>query len=390
MKPSRRWLFLIAVLALASPLLAQRECGLPVKNNLQYLGPHSEGGGPDPAVVKISENGGREAVWVQYFFSRSDAVRIVRTDDSGRSWQPDANFHETSVLHSENLSVVYRTKQDGLLQKSSDGGIHWSDCKFNVNGFSAQHFAATASHDEHGVLNFSLSAISPRTPSTIYGTFGVTVPTKFAPLSGVYVSRDAGDNWVMFAPGLRGDDANELTQLGISPSNPQMMIGHATSGMVMSEDGGKTWLPVGQQADLERPADLAGRKEGLETAAKRGLVAAYGLYPRMTHLKVQQVAFQPGNSRVIYLLTNKGLYKTVDSARSWKLVYVPKPYVGKPPLLYGITSLFLDPSDANRLYLGTLDKVLVSDDAGCHFRTFFDWHTSRANHEARSRAIGRG
>jgi hypothetical protein len=391
----RQWLLLVAVLSMSSPLFAQHRCGISVKNSLRYLAPHSDGRDADPTVVKISENPGRETVWVQYFFSLSDAVRIVRTDDSGHSWRPDPTFHETSVIHSENLSVVYKKKQDHLLQKSLDGGIHWTDCKFNVNGLSAHRFADASLHDRRGTLIFSLSAIDPRNPATLYGTFSVEVKAsgemnlKSASLPGVYVSRDAGDNWAMFAPGLRGDEANELTQLGISTSNPQIMVGHATSGVVITRDGGKTWLPVGQQTDLERPTDLAGRKEALERAAKRGLVAAYGLYPPMTHLKVQQIAFQPGDSKVIYLLTNKGLYKTVDSGRGWNLVYVSKPYAGKPPLLYGIKSLFLDPSDANRLYLGTLDKVFVSDDGGCHFRTFFDWHSFNGNHGARPVERGR-
>lgn len=379
------WLLLIALLSMASPLLAQRKCGLPVKNNLQYLGPHSEGGDPDPVVVRISKNGGHETVWVQYFFSRSDAVRIARTDDSGHSWRPDFKFHEMSAMHSQNLSVVYRRKQDGLLQRSSDRGIHWTDCKFNVNGLSAHHFATSSVHDERAILHFDLSAIDPRNPATLYGSFRAEVKAsgktnlKYAVLPGVYVSRDAGDNWAIFAPSLRVGETNEHTQLGINPSNPQVMVGHATSGVVISRDGGKNWLPVGQQAELEEPANLAGRKEGLTALSKRGLVAFHGMHPPMTHLKIRQIVFRPGDRKVIYLVTNKGLYKTVDSAKSWDLVYV-----GNPPLLYGIKSLFLDRSDAERLYLGTRDRVLVSEDGGCHFRPFFDWATYIGKNEAHS------
>jgi hypothetical protein len=385
--PSRTRLLLLAVLLLPSPLSSQCKCGIPVKNDLQYIGPHSEGGDPDPSVARISEHDGRMTVWVQYFFSRSDATHAVRTRDGGRTWQPDPQFHETPFLHSETLSVVYKASQNGLLQRSLDNGVHWVECKFNVNGLSPQRFAATASHNDRGILNFSLSTIDPRTPATIYGNFWVGIGPKVdaetysgspVALPGVYVSHDAGDTWTMFAPDLRSLTANEMTQLGIDPSNPQKMIGHARSGMVITTDGGKTWQPVGQQSELEIPAELRGRKEALEALVKSGGTSFAPLHPDIAHLLIQQVAFQPGNSNVIYLVTNKGLYKSADSARTWCLIYT-----GTPPLLFGIRSLFFDPEDANRLYVGTAKTVLVSDDGGCHFRTFFDWDTYIGKHNGR-------
>jgi hypothetical protein len=243
-----------------------------------------------------------------------------------------------------------------------------------VNGLGAQQFALKVAHNDRAALGFSLSAIHPNDPATIYGIFTVgRIPSKTYPgnyekvivLPGVYVSHDAGDHWSIFAPNLRGLNPNERTQLGIDPSDPNRMIGHGKSGLVMTMDGGKSWSPVGQQADLEAPAELKGRREEL---ARRKDGASIPLYPEFTYLALLQVEFQPGNSNVIYLVTNKGLYKTEDSARTWRLIY------GGKPSYFEINSLWIDRENPSRLFLGTRDKVLVSEDGGCHFKTLFDWN----------------
>jgi len=249
-----------------------------------------------------------------------------------------------------------------------------------VAKFSAQQFASKVAHNDHAALAFNLSAIHPHDPATIYGTFAVGgIPSKTYPglyekgidLPGVYVSHDAGDHWSIFAPNLGGTNQLERTQLGIDPSNPNRMIGHGKSGLVMTKDGGKSWFPMGQQAELEAPAELKGRREEL---AKRPDGASISLYPAFTYLALLQVAFQSDNSNVIYLVTNKGLYKTEDSARTWRLIYAGA------PSYYELNSLWIHSENPNRLFLGARYKVLISQDGGCNFKTLFDWRSFAHNH----------
>ena len=346
-----------------------------------YESKPSEGNGPEPRVVRISKQNNREVVWISYIDtpanSRDDVTRVVRSQNGGHTWQPDPQYRETGFLNAEKATVVYKSNNDGLLNKSLDGGVHWIECQFNVNGLSAQQFASKAAHDDHAALAFNLSAIHPHDPATIYGTFAVggigskTYPglyEKIIHLPGAYFSRDAGDHWSMFAPNLGGDRPDERVLLAIDPSKPDRMIGHGKSGLVMTLDAGRSWFPVGQQADLEAPAELKGRREEL---ARRPDGASIPLYPEFTYLAVLEIEFQHGSPDVIYLVTNKGLYKTQDSARTWRLIYAGG------PSYYALNSLWIDREKPSRLFLGTRDKVLISDNGGCHFRTLFDWNRFR-------------
>jgi len=251
-----------------------------------------------------------------------------------------------------------------------------------VNGLNVSEFAKNPVGSQRATVHFGFAAVNPQNPATIYGTFSLRDPYNSQPaqqsvdLPGLYVSYDSCDNWTVFAPNLKADRPDERALLGIDPSNPDRMIGHAKSGLVLTMDGGKSWSPVGQQADLEAPAELKGRREDL---AKRNDGASIALYPEFTYLALLQVEFQQGNSNVIYLVTNKGLYKTEDSSRTWRLIYAGA------PSYYELNSLFIDPKNPNRLFVGTRDRILISEDGGCRFRTFFDWKTFVGDQQATAR-----
>jgi len=339
-----------------------------------------EGNGPEPRVARVSKQNNREVIWVTYSYaapnSRDDETRAVRSQNGGRTWQPDPQYRETGSPNPERAAVVYRNEKHGHLSKSLDGGVHWTDCQFNVDGLSAQQFATKIAHNDHAALAFNLTARHPLDPATIYGTFTVDIPDTFAKymaLPGVYVSHDAGNHWSMFAPDVGGTNQTERTLLAIDPSNPNRMIGHGKSGLVMTMDGGKFWSPVGQQADLEAPTELKGRREELARRSDRRSVP---LYPEFTYLALLQVAFQYGDTDVIYLVTNKGLYKTEDSASTWRLIYAGAPSI------YEVNSLWIDRENPSRLFLGTRNKVLISEDSGCHFKTLFDWNRFVRNHSS--------
>lgn len=158
---------------------------------------------------------------------------------------------------------------------------------------SGSPFAQKAAGTQHVTLHFGFVAVSPRNANTIYGTFSVWVqqnsqpsaPQKSLDLPGIYVSYNSGDNWTLFASELRGNRPDERGVLGIDPSDPNRMIGHGKSGLAMTSDGGKSWSPVGQQADLEDPAELEGRREEL---ARREYGASIPLHPGFTYLAVLQ------------------------------------------------------------------------------------------------------
>ena len=222
-------------------------------------------------------------------------------------------------------------------------------------------------------LHFSLAGVNSRDPANIYGSFSVWVrsrpdpgaPIKSINLQGIYVSHDAGDTWTTFAPNLRGSTPIESARLGIDPSDPERIIGHGLAGLVLTTDGGNTWNPVGQQSELESPIDIRGRKEAL--ANRSSSEASLPIHPKFTYLAVRQIEFQPGKSSVIYVVSNKGLFRSTDGARSWCLVF------SADHQLFELHSLTFDPARPNRLYVSGRKDVWVSDDGGCNFQKFFDW-----------------
>lgn len=333
----------------------------------------TEGDGPEPTVARITRQDTREVIWVKYTYTppnSQDAVtRVASSQDGGISWQRDTNFLEDPSVKIQKASVIYEPNENGdLVSRSLDGGIHWIACLFDVDGLSAPQFASKIAQNNQASLAFNLAATNPRDAATIYGTFWVKIPDtypKSVDVPGIYVSHDAGDHWFLFTLDAGGTNRIERTLLAIDPSDPGRMIGHGTSGLVLTIDGGKSWSPVGQQAELEAPAEIKGRREYVSNLKDKPWVR---LYPKFAFLALQPVVYQRGNPNVIYLVTNKGLYKTEDSGRTWRLLYA-----GMPPSLYEVHSMLIDPSNSNRLFLNTRYTVLVSADGGCQFRTIFDW-----------------
>jgi len=145
------------------------------------------------------------------------------------------------------------------------------------------------------------------------------------------------------------------------------MMAQAEKGLVRSQDGGRTWTPVGQQAELERPAEQKGRAEAIAELRRRGDTTPIPGVAPVAKFQIFQIEFQPNDARVVYLVTNKGLYKSENGGDSWCL------FVFGVPKLESIWSLAFDPDNQRKIFVGTESTVMVSSDGGCSFRTFFDY-----------------
>jgi hypothetical protein len=174
----------------------------------------------------------------------------------------------------------------------------------------------------------------------------------------MYRSSDGGEHWSLFTPQLVSSDPGGLPHpvLGISPSHPDLMVGHSGNGLVITHDGGKTWSPIGQQAEIEAPAQIEGQD----------LIPPFRTdVPEWKKLDVRHVLFGPNNDSEIWLETSKGIYKSVDGGRSWCLLHLPTPH-------YDVTnSLAINPESTPEVYVGTEFDVLRSADGGCHFQRVF-------------------
>jgi hypothetical protein len=333
---------------------------------------------PSPEVTSIVRDRAHETIHLSLTvvgdkrgdFRKQDLYSL----NGGKSWVRAATrqvkFTEVSLS-----STIYRLPLKGTgLERSQDGGQHWRQSLLRVNGLSSQQFVLEKSGVSFSGFQLSLAAIHPRNPSTVFACLMVLpkLDSKGLPvaqaqyLPGIYASYDGGDNWKLFSTELRGASLEGNCRLGIDPSNPDIMLGHAPTGIVISRDGGKKWAAVGDSAKMEKPATVKGYAE------ERARLEAEGHKPGRvwpfdwTYLSVIEIYFDPSDDNVIYLVTNKGLYKTEDNAQSWCLLDTGT------PILFDVEHVYIDPANSRRVFVGTSTRVLVSDDAGCHFRLFFD------------------
>ncbi len=332
----------------------------------EYLSLPAEDLSPRPRVVKISREDGVEVIRIELseISSAGDAgtrTKTFITRDGGKTWSKIIDARKNPYLNSESDSVIYKYTENGLLERSRDRGKTWSVCKFIIDGMSTSDFGRTIAKSSDAKILFHFVTAKPNDPNSLYGSFSVVVlPVtnlqmngKRIEVPGIFSSVDAGDNWTTFSLELNGFRADERSPLGIDPTNSQRMLGHGRSGMVLTKDGGRSWVPVSQQAALERPASIKGRQDSPE----RG-------FPDMAYLQVTQISFQASGG--IFLLTNKGLYVSRDEGRSWCHFYSDR------PRLFDFHSLYFDPLNPYRLFIGTRNSILISDDDGFSFRRFFD------------------
>ncbi len=350
----------------------------PCKSNADepvYRSMPSDTSFPEPSVVETSQKGKAETVRIRYFLrasARSDREVFMQTSDGGLSWSSPHEGKRLKNYEKRFGLLVYQYGTNTVFQRSKDGGEHLERPLFRVAGKNGQVLNLL----EQTGIRFIFSAIHPQQPTTIYGCFEPVREHDDGnlPLSpGLYVSVDAGDNWALLTEQVRGRRLNEGCPLGISPSNPEIMIGHGLNSVIISRDGGTNWEAVGGGVDLEKPAILKGYQENLEALRKKGVSPAKQWPFDWTYLLVTQISFLPHDQNVAFLVTNKGIYKTEDGTHTWCLLDTG------PPKLFHIHDIFIDPLHRNRIFVGTNSRILTSDDLGCRFKTFFDSEVS-GNH----------
>jgi hypothetical protein len=378
----RRILFTLALL-LGTLVTAPRysgsqlcSCGIQPSQEVYYDAPTADRFSPDPRVITISKQSGLETIRVAVDVELEQKTLqeiIIHTTNRGRNWVREG-LQTKSFQEFSRSPILYRVPVHGVgLERSPDDGKHWRKVLLNINRESTPKSQQQSVGTDSSELRLEVAAVHPKNADTIFGCFSA-VPQPREPVSrlsesrdlpGIYVSTDGGDHWSLFSADIGRHSIEEPCLLGINPSNPEIMAARVRSGVVTTRDGGKNWTPVGDQSNLEKPAHLKGYEEQAAQWKAKGLTPARWPFA-WTSLIITQVAFDPGNADVMYLVTNKGLYKTQDGARTWCLLDTG------PRRLFGVRSFYIDVSNPGRLYVGTDNKVLVSEDRGCHFDILFE------------------
>ncbi len=345
-------------------------CGLKPEK-LEYEAPSAEQFYPEPRITRITKESGREVFHLSLgAISEHHELEEVqlRSNDGARTWTREGISHAEHVI-SPDSTLIYKLSPDGTtLERSEDRGQHWKQATLLINDQPARSIGSSS------VAHVQLAAVHPVEPHTIFGCFGnmphtdVTSATKeqTEALTGLYMSRDGGDHWVVFNRKLRGSEFEQHCFLGINPSNPEMMVGLVEGGLVITGDGGKNWETPAHFGAIESPAPLKGYAERLAQTKARGGGPAHTWPFSWNYLIIASIEFVPGSESVFYLVTNKGVYKTENRGREWCLLDTGA------PKLFETRSVYVDERNPSRIFVGTSSVILGSSDAGCHFNIFFD------------------
>jgi photosystem II stability/assembly factor-like uncharacterized protein len=258
------------------------------------------------------------------------AQQVFRSDDRGVTWKsisPDltANIdretlhmmggpippralsrHDGQVTYSAltviaesplDRNLLYTGADDGTLQRTRDGGQHWTNLTQNVEGLPAG-------------LTISGIAPSKHTAGRVYLTVDGHFDDDYRPY--VFVSENYGQTWRAIAGGLPNASVHRIRE---HPSNPNFLAVGTEMGLYASFDRGQSWARLGQDLPTVPVYDLLFQEKAnalvaathgrsiwvldhIEALAKLGPETAARLYPvspaRQNHIYLGQFWFGSG------------------------------------------------------------------------------------------------
>jgi photosystem II stability/assembly factor-like uncharacterized protein len=267
----------------------------------------------------------------------------VYVSKDGSIWNKAGRQEQLSMTHlvassgASHLEVVYRLlERDSVLERSVDEGKTWIRAKLQLPKRSNSENAEP--------IHIKLAVVGTY-GLTVYARIGIRDPRATNdPWPGVYVSRDGGDEWGLFA-------SNLIPGTGVADYKGTV-VAVDESGLIESKDHGKTWSPAQIAQHLPTSLSLVG---GEEVQSDR----------RSKKLEFYQLEASRSDLHSIFLVTNGGLFISHDDGRNWCLARFGS------DALYAVSSIALVNDSASRVLASTVTHaspaLWESNDGGRSF-----------------------
>lgn len=258
-------------------------------------------------------------------FGGGGTTGAVKTINGGADWTAINQLGQEGSLGSfslhvmrfdpKNREIIYAGTANGGLYKSENSGDNWVNIldKIAVNDL----------------------AVSPEDSGVIYAA------GSFSGVGKVLKTTDGGKSWQQKYSEATAE--TPVRSISLNPSNPQQMVIATESGNVIrSLDGGESWQllrnfqsRINQVVWTNHGVYALVRSGGLykgsgtadDFVELTGAMKSQNFFDQFSNSGAIQVFNQtyvdPLSSNLIYLTTNRGLFKSVDSGKNWQAVKLP-------------------------------------------------------------------
>jgi len=337
-------------------------------------------------------------------------------------------------LDPKNKNTIYATTHIHGLYKSDDGGITWEKLDDKNNGLPRIGIYDIDVDPENSEILYA-TALCGVLPDYMMPPQAIQLLTGFKNLDpdgkcGVYKSVDAGNNWELILPTI-----SEARGIDIDPKNPSnLYVADMMGGVWVSNDAGQNWRQENSGLGSISMTSVKIKDNYIYASTQgsgvySGIINSNGSItwdrtrsnkPKAFVYKLQ-IAVDPNNSDRIYASSYPGgLLRSDDGGKNWndKNFLTPSIKVEDPTVqgyyffdidtnntkniwlgAYGkgmfvshdgmdfdmfangvdnimadkhVTSLKINPSNPDEIYVGTQEGVFVTQDSGKHWKEMND------------------
>lgn len=301
-------------------------------------------------------------------FSKPLPAGAAKSVNGGVDWQFANTLKSSTTANLSGLSVsklafdpqnrqnVFLGSYTAGLYESQDAAATWSNLLSNI-----------------GVYDF---VVSPQDSKTIYAA------GYFNGHGRVLKTADSGGSWNQI---YNEESANAVRAIALNPDNPsELVIGIASGDVIKSADGGSSWQLAKSFGDQVNRIIWQGgniyvllKTKGLFESSDFGATFTDITLPLHPNTSLGSFTYSASaigtysqfyvdsiSPTLIYITTDKGLYKSIDGGKTWNLLSLPVS-LGQD----GVKAIAVAQTTSSIVYTSVGATIYKSTDGGQNWQT---------------------